>query len=115
MKERIVIEDVKKMCDDCQCCDRPISKQVECYLEESRQLYETVKVPETFEELKELCEDLKEIKVEEDYIEIFGALIGSNMLFCQDGAIFLNTDCCFKEKATPQQMWNIIKSLIGEE
>ena len=64
MKDKIVIEIPKDMCDNCNSCDRPTSAQIECYLEESRQLYETVKEPETFEELKALFLDkLKELNV----------------------------------------------------
>lgn len=74
--------------------------------------YKVEQIPETWEELKELCKNLKGCNVEEDYIEVFGCLVGSNILFCIDGAILLNTDCCFKEKATFQQMWEIIKNLV---
>ena len=112
MKERIVVKDeifAKFLIENKDNHDISASPKVimdRCKVEQ---------VPTNWEELKELCRDIKEIKVEEDYIEIHGVLIGSNMLFCNDGAIFLNTDCCFKEKATPQQMWQIIKNLIGEE
>ena len=54
-------------------------------------------VPETWEELKELCKEIG-IEVEENYIELFGILVGSSIMFCKDGAIMLNTDCCFAEK-----------------
>lgn len=65
MKERIVIEIPKDMCDNCDSCDKPTSAQIECYLEKLRQVYETVKEPESFAELKTLFLDkLKELKVE---------------------------------------------------
>lgn len=104
MKERAIV--------DCQHC---IDELKSCYTEfEIGDLsYYLEQVPETFEELKELCKEI-EVDVEEDYIELFGALVGSNILFCKDGAIMLNTDCCFKERATFEQMWNIIKYLTEE-
>ena len=68
-------------------------------------------VPETWEELKDLCKKTG-IEVEENYIELFGVLVGSNILFCEDGAIMLNTDCCFAEKVSIERMWQIIKNLI---
>ena len=71
-------------------------------------------VPETWEELKELCKEIG-IEVEENYIELFGILVGSSIMFCKDGAIMLNTDCCFAEKVSIERMWQIIKNLIGEE
>jgi hypothetical protein len=52
--------------------------------------------PETFEELKELCKDITvDLKV------------------CKDGTIYCKEHCIAKNR-TPQQMWQIIKSLVEE-
>jgi hypothetical protein len=59
--------------------------------------YKREQVPETFEELKELCKDITvDLKV------------------CKDGTIYCKEHCIAKNR-TPQQMWQIIKNLIGEE
>lgn len=54
-------------------------------------------VPETFEELKELCKD-----------------ITLDLKICKDGTIYCYEYLLAKNR-TPQQMWQIIKNLIGEE
>lgn len=121
MKEIIVFKkhELYKLLD---CLPMPMitDEDLEKQIKEGRKIVlfgkerKTEKIPESWKELKELCKEI-EVDAEEDYIELFGVLVGSNILFCKDGAIFLNTDCCFKEKATPQQMWAIIKNLIGEK
>lgn len=109
MKERIVIEKTKE------CRPHPALREgVNCI---DTKYCQFEQVPETFEELKELCKKYngKGLFIANCYIEVGGVLVFSNMVFTNEGIIYLNTDCCFKEKASPQQMWNIIKSLIGEE
>jgi len=75
---------------------------------------EVKQVPETFEELKELCRALALI-VRKETIEFWGETIGTNMIFCKNGDIFLNTDEFFATERTPAQMWNIIQSLFFKE
>ena len=73
-------------------------------------------VPETFEELKELCKDLERKNV---FITCGGECIEFNGLsFWQDGRISHDADqsmYAIKIDVTPARQWNIIKSLIGEE
>lgn len=58
--------------------------------------YEKEQVPETFEELKELCKDLKvDLKLTKD-----------GEIYCYEHLIAQNR--------TPAQMWAIIKNLIGD-
>lgn len=91
----------------------------------------TLDVPETFEELKELCKDLKGNKKDcggAMWFE-FGCLNNDKMylgkFLCVDekgqvgiaerswgGDISITI---FAQNRTPQQMWQIIKNLIGEE
>lgn len=75
-------------------------------------------VPETFEELKELCFKLPN-KIEY-YTYNEEKLIGiSGMYFWQKGRITHNIYddgvYVYAKNRTPAQMWQIIKSLIGEE
>lgn len=120
MKERTVIEIPKDMCDNCNGCDKPTSALVECYLDEPRQAYETVKVPETFEELKELCKDLKglyknyNIEVFDDAIFVLDSKVVLLKIY-DDGEIKDSGSEVIAKNRTPAQMWQIIKSLIGEE
>ena len=75
-------------------------------------------VPETFEELKELCKGIKGVEyaggnTKGEIIEI------SNIWFAENGEIWGYTDdftgiCNISKDRTPQQMWGIIKNLIGE-
>lgn len=117
MKEIIVLEIPKDMCDNCNGCDKPTSALVECYLEEPRQAYETVKVPETWEELKELCKDIKEVTITEE-----GHINVDLVYFTKDGEIYtyvegVLTSSIFlpvSKDRTPQQMWQIIMGLLGE-
>ncbi|MBR0541133.1 MAG: hypothetical protein IJK26_02890 [Clostridia bacterium] len=71
-------------------------------------------IPETFEELKKLCRAIGCVVHPHDIV-LYGCLVGSEMIFCEDGAIYLNTDCIFVEKLSIPQMWQIIKGLRGEE
>lgn len=73
-------------------------------------------IPETFEDLREMCKKYngKGLFIGCCYIEVGGQLLYSNMVFTNDGAIFLNTDCIFAEKVSIPRMWQIIKSLMEE-
>lgn len=112
MKERIVITEeleIKSL--------KEIEKEYDS-LFMSFPEYEVEKVPETWEELEELCKDIKGVKV-------FGGCISigedsHETYFLKDGTIgkengadvWWNTDIA--QNRTPQQMWQIIKNLIGE-
>lgn len=82
-------------------------------------VYETEQVPENWEELKELVRE----KVYDDNrngvkigqcVKIEYILIDGKS-FMPDGEILDEDNDVFAVNRTPQQMWNIIKSLIGEE
>ena len=78
---------------------------------------EFIKVPENWEELKELCEELESKNV---FIINAGNCIEFNGLyFWKDGSITTtqnNNDIwATKTNLTPARQWNVIKSLIGEE
>ena len=113
MKERIVIEIPESMCKDCGACDMPTSKKIECYLKEERQVYEVEQVPETFEELKELCKGIKDVEVYDDTIYVTDQKVILVRLF-DDGEIKDSGKEVIATNRTPQQMWQIIKGLIGE-
>ena len=68
-------------------------------------------IPENWEDLQELCRALALI-VRKETIEFWGETIGTNMIFCKNGDIFLNTDEFFATERTPAQMWDIIQSLF---
>ena len=90
------------------------------------QIEKVEQVPETWEELKELCKELKDryykkfrknkiYLIEEDFIEFMGDDI-YGFRVDKDGTISSNDfDQIFKINQTPAQMWQIIKNLIGEE
>lgn len=110
MKERIVIE-------------RPINNindddyiHIYHFAQKEDMKYKVEQVPETFEELKELCKDLEGKNV---FITCGGECIEFNGLsFWQDGRISHDADqsmYAIKLDVTPARQWQIIKSLIGEE
>lgn len=59
--------------------------------------YEKEQVPETFEELNELCKD----------IEVDLKLTSDGKIYCYEYLI--------AENRTPAQMWAIIKNLVGDK
>lgn len=68
-------------------------------------------IPETFEELKELCKDIKEVKIEVSWIELRNT-DGIPFIFYSKGYVGRTNDVSFVAKnRTPAQMWQIIKSL----
>ena len=86
MKEIIVIDFKDLKCAEDK--NYVIAKKEKCKVE---------KYPTNWEELKELCKD-----------------ITVGLKICKDGRIFCN-EYFLAQNRTPQQMWQIIKSLIGEE
>lgn len=107
MKERIVIEADKKVC--------VISPTGITISPTDFDGHTKEQVPETFEELKDLCEDLegKDVFITSagDCIEYHGLQFWVSGIVCHETEKFYS----IKSDRTPQQMWNIIKSLIGEE
>lgn len=123
MKERIILNKEKVI------AFRPKGLDVysQEYIEEIDVIENTKKVeqvPETFEELKELCKELEGKKIittstgiiiEDDYIEFHG------LQFLKSGTISHETEIdkglAIRLNRTPKQMWQIIKNLIiiGEE
>lgn len=113
MKEIMVIKDEEAIDE----WNRTIAQ----FIDVDNKIYkaEFIKVPETFSDLLTLCKNTKGCFVlrisNGEYIEVPTDLIGYSFTFYQDGRIFTDEDICIKEKATPAQMWQIIKNLIGEE
>ena len=71
-------------------------------------------VPETFEELKELCKGLKNIEIYNNSICVTNSDI-ILIRFYDDGEIRTSGGGeIVMENRTPAQMWSIIKGLIGE-
>ena len=82
-------------------------------------------VPETFEELKELCRNSKIQKCSfaSDFIvktreplTCYEHICIDGIYFVENGEIYAGYESdCIRSNRTPAQMWNIIKNLIGEE
>lgn len=76
--------------------------------------YEKEQVPETFEELKELCKDLKDVDIEEaDEMDVAHIIIhNADLIYFEDEILMI---AGFKKlEIKPAQMWAIIKNLIGD-
>lgn len=104
MKERIVLDfkDVKCAEDK----NYVIARKEKCKVE---------KYPTTWEELKELCRDLKDVDIEEaDKLDVARIIIhNADLIYFEDEILMI---AGFKKlEIKPQQMWQIIKSLIGDE
>lgn len=72
------------------------------------------KVPETFEDLKELCKDLKDVDIEEaDEMDVARIIIhNADLIYFEDEILMI---AGFKKlEIKPEQMWTIIKSLVGD-
>ena len=111
MKEIMVIKDEQAIDE----WNRTIAQ----FIDVDNKIYkaEFIKVPENWEELKELCEELESKNV---FIINAGNCIEFNGLyFWKDGSITTtqnNNDIwATKTNLTPARQWNVIKSLIGEE
>lgn len=77
--------------------------------------YKKEQVPETFEELKKLCKDLKDVDIEEaDDLDVARIIIhNADLIYFEDE--FLMIAGFKKLEIKPEKMWQTIKSLIGEE
>ena len=125
MKERIVNNygtEIKNICNGCaegvkKKCNQTQREHLICVLQMSElEEFEVEQVPETWEDLKELCrENFGEItigvfaKTNKEFIII------NLKTFCEEGEILDEDNDVFAQNRTPQQMWQIIKNLIGEE
>lgn len=98
MKERIVIEN---------------KKFIEYFKHTDNDYYEhrVEQVPETFEELKKLCKDLKDVDIEEaDDLDVARIIIhNADLIYFEDE--FLMIAGFKKLEIKPAQMWAIIKNL----
>lgn len=108
MKERIVVENKAFLNKTDFVCIEDIVKDLKVE-------YKIEKCPTSFEELKELCEDLESkdvfITSAGDCIEYHGLQFWVSGTVCHETEKFYS----IKSDRTPQQMWQIIKNLIGEE
>ena len=104
MKERTVIEDF--VCNDnCKRKDCEV-----CFKERSKK----EQVPETWEDLKELIIDRTKYIFNDKFFGNSEYFVIAHNYFIQDGRILDAYQNCFVANRTPQQMWQIIKGLIGE-
>lgn len=119
----IKIIDIQKICNGCKfntysLCDKGIQDIVSC--EEGKEDVSVIEqIPETWEELKELCKNLKGIEFVSKNTKV-QILQLNNIWFAESGDIWSYTDdftgtCNIAKDRTPQQMWSFIKSLIREE
>lgn len=79
--------------------------------------YETMQVPETWEELKELCKGIKEVTITEEghiNVDLVYFTKGGEIYTYVEGVLTSSIFLPVSKDRTPQQMWDIIKSLIGE-
>ena len=140
MKEKIVLDfgaELKNICNGCAegvkaKCKQTQKDHLQCALQMSElEEFEVEKYPKSWEELKELCKSIKGNKKDcggAMWFE-FGCLNNDKMylgkFLCVDekgqvgiaerswgGEISITI---FAQNRTPQQMWQIIKNLIGEE
>ena len=120
MKERIVIDKGKKEEIQFKNLEKVIDGEtcVKLDLYVARKQIKTEQVPTNWEEFKKMCFELPN-KIEY-YTYNEEELIGiSGMYFWQKGRVTHNIYddgvYVYAKNRTPQQMWNIIKNLIGEE
>ena len=98
MEERIVIKADEKICKGCDTCLHEPRIVAICNLKNNLDIdLKKEQIPETFEELKEMCKN-----------------ISVDLKFTKEGTVYCY-EHCIAENRTPAQMWEIIKSLIGEE
>lgn len=87
--------------------------------------YKKEQVPETWEDLKELCRNNKiqncsfasnfVIKTQEP-LTCYEHIYIDGIYFAENGAIFAGYENdCISSDRTPEQMWQIIKSLVEEK
>ena len=108
MKERTIIERLP--------CEKDICKKddcAKCYTEHSR----VEQVPETWEELKELCKGLKGIEFFYDKVACVEYININDVIAFNENGLMLTTKHNYDilaKRRTLQQMWQIIKNLVGE-
>lgn len=100
MKQRVVI--------NCQDCIKNIQNPNSGITVDDLD-YDVEQIPETFEELKELCKEFGEIEIIENNIYFRG------MTFRLKGDVEDFEGNIIGENRTPAQMWEIIKSLTKQE
>lgn len=71
-------------------------------------------IPETFEELVELCKNYEDIEIGNGIIRIVREDRGNIEIYSLDGTIACN-EYLLAEDRTISQMWQIIKALMGEK
>ena len=118
MRKKVVVNINKDYCVGCTqtTCSGTLYDFLCCCIEDKE--YTKEQVPETFEELKELCKGLKGIEFFYDKVACVEYININDVIAFNENGLMLtakhNYDILTK-KRTPQQMWQIIKSLIGEE
>lgn len=96
-------------------CEKDICKKddcAKCFTEHSK----TEQVPETWEELKELCKSLTDIEDYGESVEIdnYKLTKKGDVQFCHLDNYSDYEYIIIAENRTIPQMWNIIKSLVEE-
>lgn len=69
-------------------------------------------IPETWEELKELCIEMCKYVFNEGYKTEY--IVVKHNYFTADGKIFNYDWKCFADNLTPKRQWQIINSLVEE-
>lgn len=116
MKEKIVVENKAFLNKTDFVCIEDIVKDLKVE-------YKKEQVPESYEELRSLC---FKIGTKDNHVFVFGDwgkgneyLMTHCLKFYPDGKICMDGDnvneFVVAENKSPQQMWQIIKALIGEE
>ena len=120
MKEIISFAVPKDLCEGCivKKCKKMLKDKTQCYLNRKPYILVENKVPETWEELCELVDNLPTRAFESkhtgaDYIGLVVQKKG--MFFEKKGMKIRERRLLITKNRTPQQMWQIIKNLIGEE
>lgn len=124
MKAEITMKIKSTKCNNCSIsindCKRRLDEKILCEIRNNfpPQLYYW-QVPETFEELKELCKELEakglNIAIGEFTIAVKIPHFKSYVRFREDGTIFADEDfTAIAEHRTSAQMWCIIRSLVEE-
>lgn len=108
MKEKIIVENKAFLNKTDFVCIEDVVKDLKVE-------YKKKQVPETFEELKELCKDIKDVDIEEaDDLDVARIIIhNADLIYFEDEILMV---AGFKKlEIKPEKMWQIIKSLIGEK
>jgi len=128
MKEIIVIKDkeVSKVCEDCgeygdgcimkeNCKNKNTYGQAECCFNfRFTPKFKVEQVPTNWEELKELCIKDFRLNTSKNINNNRRYIVCCAMNFYENGFIEDSEGIIIAQR-TPQQMWQIIKNLIGEE